>query len=149
MMMAELFREVLHLSVYGTVAGMGVLLISLLVNRVRAPRWIVLCLWGLVGLRMICPITVSSDFSIFRMEGLSKLVEEGAKPDENNVNDFHVVAEGSSQYDAAVAVGIPVEMTEWGSKQVGSHEPSKIKVFKERRAHCRQSAVNFLSDLIW
>ena len=36
-----------------------------------------------------------------------------------------------------------------GSKQMGSREPSKIKVFKERRAHCRQSVVNFLSDLIW
>lgn len=130
-MMEDLFREVLRLSIYGTVAGMGVLLIGLLVNRVRAPKWIVLCLWGLVGLRLICPITVSSDFSIFRMEGLSKLVEEDAKLDENNVDDFHAAAEVSSQYDAAVEAGIPIEMTERGKtayyyeKEDGTLMPAK------------------------
>ena len=77
------------------------------------------------------PDNVSSDFSIFRMEGLSKLVEEGAKLDENDVYDFHAAAEGSSHYDAAVGAGIPVEMTEWGKtayyyeKEDGTLMPAK------------------------
>ena len=75
MTIADIFEEVLRLSFYGTIAGIGVLGISLLVNYVRAPRWIVLCLWGLVGLRLLCPMTISSDFSIFGMEELAEFEE--------------------------------------------------------------------------
>lgn len=114
MIIADIFEEVLRLSFYGTIAGLGVGIISLLIERVRAPRWIVLCLWGMVGIRLICPVTIDSDFSIFQVEELSDFVEENFDFQGTYAGDFMVAVEGTKQYEKAVEVGSPVEETEYG-----------------------------------
>lgn len=114
MMIANIFEEILRLSFYGTIAGLGVGLISPLIERVRAPRWIVLCLWGMVGIRLLCPVTIPSDFSIFRIEELSDFVEESFDFQGTYAGDFMVAIEGTKQYEEAVEAGSPVEETEYG-----------------------------------
>lgn len=74
-MISEWFETILRLGFYGTVAGVGVFLVSLWIDRVRAPRWISLALWGLVGLRLVCPFTVSSAASLLRFWNFSETAE--------------------------------------------------------------------------
>ena len=57
MLIEKLFEEVLRLSFYGSI-GCGVILICVLVNYTRTPRWISMVLWGLVALRLVVPLSV-------------------------------------------------------------------------------------------
>lgn len=63
MMLENLFSEVLHLSFYGSI-GCGVVLVCVLIDYIRAPRWISMVLWGLVALRLVIPLSVSSNVSL-------------------------------------------------------------------------------------
>ena len=74
-MLSIWFETILRLSFYGTIAGCGALLISTLVNHARAPKWISLALWGLVGLRLVCPVNVSSAVSLFGWIPLAESVQ--------------------------------------------------------------------------
>ncbi len=75
MLLEEIFAEVLHLSFYGTV-GCGVVLICVLVNYIRAPRWISMVLWGLVALRLVIPFSVSSTISLLQFQNVANLPEQ-------------------------------------------------------------------------
>ena len=71
MLLEELFAEVLRLSFYGTI-GCGVVLICILINYARAPRWISMALWGLVALRLVVPFSISSTVSLFQLGNVAK-----------------------------------------------------------------------------
>lgn len=75
MALMDMFEKILHLSIYGTIAGAGAWLVSLLIERVRAPKWITLVLWGMVALRLVIPFSISSHVSIYRIGGLDARIE--------------------------------------------------------------------------
>jgi len=60
--MAELFLDFVNLSITAGWLVLAVLLIRFVFPKV--PRWILCLLWGLVGLRLICPVSVESLFSL-------------------------------------------------------------------------------------
>ena len=72
MLPEELFIQVLHLSFYGSI-GCGVILICALINYPRTPRWIAMILWGLVALRLILPLSVSSTLSLLQLGNAADL----------------------------------------------------------------------------
>lgn len=88
MILMDLFEEVLHLSVYGTVAGAGVWLLSLLIGRVRAPKWIALVLWGILAFRLVIPFSFSSKMSVYQIGDLDMRIE-------NTLSLDRIYAEGA------------------------------------------------------
>ena len=74
-MLSICFETILRLSFYATTAACAALLISTLGNHVRAPKCTSLALWGLVGLRLICPVNVPSSVSLFRWIPLGESVQ--------------------------------------------------------------------------
>ncbi|MBR5094132.1 MAG: hypothetical protein IK095_03470 [Oscillospiraceae bacterium] len=62
--MVDLFLKLLNMSVAGSVLILAVILLRVLFRR--APRWIFCALWGLVALRLICPVGIPSPFSAFQ-----------------------------------------------------------------------------------
>ena len=116
MIIANIFEEVLRMSFYGTIAGLGVWGIGLLVDHVRAPRWIVLCLWGFVGVRLVCPLTINSEFSILEVKEVASYVEDTFDFDGTYAGDFQVAVEGTKQYEKAVEAGSPVKRMEQGTQ---------------------------------
>ena len=79
------------------------LILAVLVLRVifrKAPRWIFCVLWGLVALRLVCPISLESSFSLIPQSiGSGTLVEEWA---DIYVGDTWIIEDSSIYYDAAV-----------------------------------------------
>ena len=75
--MGEIFLTLLHMSVTA-----GYMILAVVVLRVilkKAPKWIICLLWGLVGVRLACPVSVKSVFSLIpRGETLPR--EIGAAP---------------------------------------------------------------------
>ena len=83
--------------------GAGWMVLALLALRLvfrRAPKWLLCALWGLVALRLLCPVTLTSPFALLP-DGLAELpaagwtaealpqavVPENAQPEENPAGD--------------------------------------------------------------
>lgn len=60
--MSELFIKLLNMSISAGWLVLAVILIRFCIKR--APRWITVVMWALVGVRLICPISLESDFSL-------------------------------------------------------------------------------------
>ncbi|MCM1184148.1 MAG: M56 family metallopeptidase [Roseburia sp.] len=131
MVLEDIFATVLRLSFYGMVGG-GVVLVCTLINYVRAPRWISMALWGLLGLRLVLPFSFSSAVSVFRVQNLSEKIEYALDFEGTYSGDYKAAGEGSARYEAAVAAGSPVEtqangdrMAYYYERENGRIEPAK------------------------
>ncbi len=60
--MSELFLKVLNMSISASWLILAVLLLRLVLKR--APKWVTICLWGIVALRLICPSYMETTFSL-------------------------------------------------------------------------------------
>jgi len=58
--MHTLFLGILKLSLMGTLLAVAVILLRLVFRK--APKWIIVLLWGVVALRLIIPFSIESDF---------------------------------------------------------------------------------------
>ena len=118
MLPEELFIQVLHLSFYGSI-GCGVILICALINYTRTPRWIAMILWGLVALRLILPLSVSSTLSLLQLGNAADLpaqFENALNSDGTYSGNYKTAIEGSHEYELAVSVGSPVTASTEGGK---------------------------------
>ena len=59
--MADFFLKVLNMSLSASVMVGIVLLLWLFLGK--APKWIRMLLWGMVALRLVCPVTIQTDLS--------------------------------------------------------------------------------------
>ncbi|MEZ3473504.1 MAG: M56 family metallopeptidase [Lachnospiraceae bacterium] len=133
MLIEKLFEEVLRLSFYGSI-GCGVILICVLVNYTRTPRWISMVLWGLVALRLVVPLSVSSSISLLQLgnTGFPSQLERALSADHTYSGNYKTALEGSHEYDRAVAAGSPIaanangnKMTYYYERANGGIEPAK------------------------
>lgn len=60
--MQELFLELVQLSLTGSLFVLAVILVRIIFRK--APKWLFCLLWGVVALRLICPISVESELSL-------------------------------------------------------------------------------------
>ena len=61
-MMEAVFIKVLNMSISAGWLILAVMLLRLLLKK--APKWISVVLWGLVGLRLVLPFSLQSVFSL-------------------------------------------------------------------------------------
>lgn len=106
MTLMDMFEKTLHLSIYGTIAGAGAWLVSLLIARVRAPKWIILVLWGMVALRLVIPFSITSHVSIYRIGGLDDRIESVLNFDRFYLENAQALPAGAGDnQEGAVAGG--------------------------------------------
>ena len=60
--MQALFLELVRLSLTGSVFALAVMALRLALRK--APKWLLCLLWGVVALRLICPVSMESRFSL-------------------------------------------------------------------------------------
>ena len=60
--MSEIFLKILNMSISAGYIVLAVLLFRILLKK--APKWINVVLWGIVGLRLICPFSIESVLSL-------------------------------------------------------------------------------------
>ncbi len=60
--MSEFFLTIVNMSIAASWMVLAVLLLRLLLKK--APKWIAVLLWGIVGVRLICPFTIESIMSL-------------------------------------------------------------------------------------
>ena len=99
--MQALFLELVRLSLTGSVFALAVMALRLLLRK--APKWLLCLLWGVVALRLICPISMESRFSLMP-DSLSSgqvLQDVGS----GYVGEVDVLYESNAGYNAAVDAG--------------------------------------------
>lgn len=60
--MTDIFLAIVNMSISASWIVLAVLLLRLILKK--APKWVTVLLWGIVALRLICPITVESVMSL-------------------------------------------------------------------------------------
>ena len=60
--MEAVFLKILHMSLTATWLALAVMLLRPLLKK--APRWITVAMWALVGIRLLCPVAIESSFSL-------------------------------------------------------------------------------------
>ncbi len=62
--METVFVKVLNLSLQASILALAVMLVRAATARTRFPKWALVLMWGLVGLRLLCPFSVESALSL-------------------------------------------------------------------------------------
>lgn len=77
--MEAVFMKLVNLSITASWLVLMILLVRLIFRK--APKWIIVLLWGLVALRLACPFSIESVFSLIPSgEPLPQSMISGAKP---------------------------------------------------------------------
>lgn len=100
--MTEFFLTIIEMSISASWIVLAVLLIRPVLRR--APKWVNVLLWCLVAVRLVCPFTIESSFSMV--------------PQSDIVRDH--VRDHSIRYDEAVEYGEPVIVDGYGHNSVNS-----------------------------
>ena len=81
--MRAVFLQILNMSVKASWLILAVLAVRVLLRR--APKWAVCLLWGLVFVRLLCPLSVESTLSWLPSQAaVGEIPVQEAVPDSNN-----------------------------------------------------------------
>ncbi len=70
----SVFLALFHMSLVGTVVGLAVLLLKVILQKSKVPPTVLIWLWLVVVFRLLCPIAADSKFSAFNaLEGNSEI----------------------------------------------------------------------------
>ena len=99
--MQELFLELVQLSLTGSLFVFAVMLVRILFCK--APKWLLCLLWGVVALRLICPISIESSFSLVPepLASGQMLQDVGS----NYVGEVEILYETNAGYSNAIEAG--------------------------------------------
>lgn len=126
--MGDLFLKLLNMSIAASWLILAVVLLRLLLKK--APKWIVMLLWGIVAIKLICPFTIESPASMIPDSvGSGELISEWTNDYIGSIDIYHP---DSVHYDAAIGAGRkPISDGEGGYYVVTKHdqlgEPATIK----------------------
>jgi len=93
--MSQLFLRILNMSISATWVVLAVVVLRVLLRK--APKWVNVLLWGMVGVRLICPFSLESVFSLIPsattlpkevISGPSFEVQTGVAMVDNPVNNY-------------------------------------------------------------
>ncbi len=109
--MQALFSGILQWSLMASFFVLAVMALRLLFAK--APKWIICLLWGLVALRLICPISIESSFSLVP-ENLSsgQLLSNVGNL---YIEDTDIIYENSNHYQEAINAGLTPIHSEIGN----------------------------------
>lgn len=63
--LTELFKNVLNMTITGTIIAVAIILVRLVIKRF--PKRFSYALWGILGIRLLCPFSISSVISLFNL----------------------------------------------------------------------------------
>ncbi len=109
--MISVFLNIVNMSITASILVLPVLLLRLLLKG--APKWISVLLWGLVALRLVCPITLESPVSVMPdREWVEVAPVEEYSPDETVPDEIIIPSSHANinvSYDIADQPEITVE----------------------------------------
>jgi len=125
--MNELFLKIINMSISASWLALVVLVLRLVLKK--APKWVNVLLWGIVAIRLICPFSIESSFSLIP-QSLSNgdFISEWT---DDYIEEVSFIHDNSPYFDAAIAAGRkPISTKEGGYYVVTKYdqldEPSTV-----------------------
>lgn len=112
--MDSLFLKILDMSRSAGWLVLAVLLLRQLLKK--APRWIHCCLWALVALRLVCPFSLESSFSLIPAPSPADSIVSEVLDDYTGGSTIH--SDNTAQYPATVKAGRDPVLSEDGHSHV-------------------------------
>ena len=99
--MQNVFLELVKLSLIGSLFAVAVMLVRLVFRK--APKWLFCVLWGVVALRLICPVSIESNVSLVpdRLASGQIITNVGNE----YIGDVDIIYESNASYSNAVEAG--------------------------------------------
>lgn len=99
--MQNVFLELVKLSLIGSLFAVAVMLVRLVFRK--APKWLFCVLWGVVALRLICPVSIESSVSLVpdRLASGQIITNVGNE----FIGDVDIIYENNAGYSNAVEAG--------------------------------------------
>ena len=99
--MQNVFLELVKLSLIGSLFAAAVMLVRLVFRK--APKWLFCVLWGVVALRLICPISIESNVSLVpdRLATGQIITNVGNE----YIGDVDIIYESNAGYNNAIDAG--------------------------------------------
>lgn len=121
--MEELFLKILNMSITATYVLIAVLVLRLILKR--APKWISYALWSLVLFRLVCPVSISSAFSVFGRIGKTTSTGGGLEHIPENIGMMAVpqVDIGTTSINSVINNALPA------ATPAASANPMQILIF--------------------
>lgn len=140
--MSEFFLNIVNMSISASWIVLAVLLLRLLLRK--APKWIAVLLWGIVAVRLICPLTIESVMSLIPsaetvspdiMMDSTPAINSGITPVNNIVNP--IISEAFAPQAEAEAnpleIWIPILAVIWLIGMAGMLLYTLISYFRVKR----------------
>ena len=99
--MQTVFLELVKLSLIGSLFAAAVMLVRLIFRK--APKWLFCVLWGVVALRLICPVSIESSVSLVpdRLASGQIITNVGNE----YIGDVDIIYESNAGYSNAIEAG--------------------------------------------
>ena len=99
--MQSVFLELVKLSLIGSLFAAAVMLVRLVFRK--APKWLFCILWGVVALRLICPVSIESNVSLVpdRLATGQIITNVGNE----YIGDVDIIYESNAGYNNAIEAG--------------------------------------------
>ena len=99
--MQSVFLELVKLSLIGSLFAAAVILVRLIFRK--APKWLFCVLWGVVALRLICPVSIESSLSLVpdRLASGQIFTNVGNE----YIGDVDIIYESNAGYSNAIEAG--------------------------------------------
>ena len=99
--MQNVFLELVKLSLIGSLFAAAVMLVRLVFRK--APKWLFCVLWGVVALRLICPVSIESNVSLVpdRLATGQIITNVGNE----YIGDVDIIYESNAGYNNAIEAG--------------------------------------------
>ena len=99
--MQNVFLELVKLSLIGSLFAAAVMLVRLVFRK--APKWLFCVLWGVVALRLICPVSLESNISLVpdRLASGQIITNVGNE----YIGDVDIIYESNAGYSNAIEAG--------------------------------------------
>lgn len=99
--MQSVFLELVKLSLIGSLFAAAVMLVRLVFRK--APKWLFCILWGVVALRLICPVSIESNVSLVpdRLATGQIITNVGNE----YIGDVDIIYESNAGYSNAIEAG--------------------------------------------
>lgn len=99
--MDGVFLKLVNMSISASWVVLAVLVLRLVLKK--APKWFGCLLWILVAVRLVCPVSFESAFSLVFVDGAKEMAEDVL---DDYVGSSHTYWDTTQEYEAAVNAGI-------------------------------------------